>query len=52
MSVQRRPATALCLALIASVVVPTAAAAQAAKRDAIADWLKARETNAPSPIPP
>ncbi len=52
MSVQRRPATALCLALIASVVVPTAAAAQAAKRDAIADWLKARETNVPSPIDP
>jgi len=52
MSVQRRPATALCLALIAIVLVPTGAAAQAAKRDAIADWLKARETNTPSPLDP
>lgn len=52
MSVQRRPATALCFALIALLSVPTGAAAQAAKRDAIADWLKAREANTPSPIDP
>ena len=52
MSVQRRPATALCFALIALLSVPTGAAAQAAKRDAIADWLKARDANTPSPIDP
>jgi hypothetical protein len=52
MSVQRRPAAALCIALIAIVIVPAGAAAQAAKRDAIADWLKERETNTPSPIDP
>jgi hypothetical protein len=52
MSVQRRPATALCFALVALLSVPTGAEAQAAKRDAIADWLKARDTNPPSPIDP
>ena len=40
MSVQRRPATALCLAVIALLSVSNGAAGQAAKRDAIGDWLK------------
>jgi hypothetical protein len=52
MSVQRRPVTALCFALVVLLSVPTGALAQAAKRDAIADWLKARETATPSPIDP
>ena len=40
MSVQRRPETALCLAVIALLSVSNGAAGQAAKRDAIGDWLK------------
>jgi len=52
MSVLRRPATALYLALVALFILPADAMAQAAKRDAIADWLKAREASKASPIDP
>lgn len=40
MSVELRPATALCFAVIAFLSVSNGAAGQAAKRDAIGDWLK------------
>ncbi len=52
MSVERRPATALCLAVVALLSVSSGAFAQAAKRDAIAEWLRTAEGNAASPIDP
>jgi hypothetical protein len=49
MSVELRPATALCLAVIALLSVSNGAAGQAAKRDAIGDWLKTTGGNAAAP---
>jgi hypothetical protein len=52
MSVERRPAMALCFVFLASFGVTDGAAAQAAKRDAIAEWLKTAPANTASPIDP
>ncbi len=52
MSVERRPATALCLAVVAFLSVSSGAFAQAAKRDAIAEWLRTAEGDTASPIDP
>jgi hypothetical protein len=52
MSVERRPATALCLSLLTLLLLPSLAAAQAAKRDAIGEFLKSREKPAASSIDP
>jgi hypothetical protein len=52
MSVERRPATALCLAVVVLFGVSNGALAQAAKRDAIAEWLRTAESDAASPIDP
>jgi len=50
MSVERRPATVLCLAIVALLSVSDGAAAQAAKRDAITEWLRTAEGNAAPPV--
>lgn len=49
MSVERRPATALCLAVIALLSVWDGATAQTAKRDAIGEWLKTTGETAANP---
>jgi hypothetical protein len=49
MSVERRPATALCLAVVALLSVSNGAAGQAAKRDAIGEWLQTPESKTLSP---
>jgi hypothetical protein len=49
MSVERRPATALCLAVLALLSVSNGAAGQAAKRDAIGEWLQTPESKTLSP---
>jgi hypothetical protein len=52
MSVERRPALALCYLLLVFSCAPHSAAAQTAKRDAIGEFLKAREKSAASSIDP
>lgn len=52
MSVERRPATALCFLLLALSCAPHTASAQAAKRDAIGEFLKTREKSAVSILDP
>jgi hypothetical protein len=52
MSVERRPTTALCFVLLALVGAPNVAAAQAAKRDAISEFLKSGHGTALPSIDP
>jgi hypothetical protein len=52
MLVQRRPATAFSILLVGLLSVSADAAAQAAKRDMIGDWLKTTERSAASALDP
>jgi hypothetical protein len=52
MSFERRPATALCLAVVALLNLAGGVHAQAAKRDAIAEWLRTAQETPVSSLDP